>query len=287
MPSANLIGEYGHGGGLLEETVWLGDIPVATLRPNGSSVTIYYIHTDHLNAPRLVSRPTDNLQMWTWFSEPFGNNVVNTNPQGGGYFFNKLRFPGQANSTTAVSSVYPNFFRDYDPAVGRYIESDPIGLTAGINTYAYTRGNPIIFIDFSGLLSTEACAALQRLIDYDNSHSKIDTLGAYGTLSSSDDSVALDAAFPSTGGPVSIDWMMRSGGYGLTSLPPFNFLAYSFGKQIWNLMNGTNPYTNISSPANFNAPTALTAWLYGRMSLAEMFAPALQECEGNCGDHVK
>ena len=44
-----------------------------------------------------------------------------------------------------------NYFRDYDPQTGRYVESDPIGLAAGVNTYAYVRDNPLSVVDPSGL----------------------------------------------------------------------------------------------------------------------------------------
>jgi len=55
--AGHLLGEYDGSGSLIEETVWLGDIPVATLRPNGSSASIYYVHTDQLNTPRQITRP--------------------------------------------------------------------------------------------------------------------------------------------------------------------------------------------------------------------------------------
>ncbi len=44
-----------------------------------------------------------------------------------------------------------NMWRDYDPTNGRYIESDPIGISAGVGTYAYANGNPIANTDAMGM----------------------------------------------------------------------------------------------------------------------------------------
>jgi RHS repeat-associated protein len=146
----HLIGEYTATGALVEETVWLGDTPVATLRPNSSgTVDVYYVHTDHLNTPRRITRATDNTIVWRWSSDPFGTGFVDQDPDGDGQVFvYNLRFPGQYYDVETGLSY--NYFRDYDPAAGRYIESDPIGLWGGINTYAYANGNPISGIDPTG-----------------------------------------------------------------------------------------------------------------------------------------
>jgi RHS repeat-associated protein len=148
--AGHLIGEYDGSGNLIEETIWLGDTPVATLRPNGSGVNIFYVHADHLNAPRKVSRPSDNQLEWRWDADPFGTAAANQNPAGLGTFPYNLRFPGQYYQ--AETGLNQNYHRDYDPQVGRYVESDPIGLTAGVNTYASVGNNPISRIDPTGLL---------------------------------------------------------------------------------------------------------------------------------------
>jgi len=146
----HIIGEYSSTGALIEETIWMGDIPVATLQPNGSGISIYYIHSDHLGAVRKITRPSDNSLMWRWDPDTFGSIGPNTNPSGLGTFSYNLRFPGQYYQ--AETGLNYNYFRDYDPQTGRYTESDPIGLYGGSwSTYAYVGDNPISRIDPWGL----------------------------------------------------------------------------------------------------------------------------------------
>jgi RHS repeat-associated protein len=98
--------------------------------------------------------------VWRWDqAEPFGVNVPDENPSGLGAFDLPLRFPGQyADKETNLSY---NYYRDYDPSIGRYRQSDPIGLNGGINTYAYVGGNPVGGIDPLGLFNpTKAATAL-------------------------------------------------------------------------------------------------------------------------------
>lgn len=148
--AGHLLGEYDGSGNLIQETAWLGNSPVATLRPNGSSIAIYYVVTDQLDTLREVIRPSDNAIMWSWFTGPFGTEAPNANSQGAGVFTYDLRFPGQIGG--AWGSTYQNNFRDYDSAVGRYVESDRIGLHGGsYATYEYAKSAPISAIDSLGL----------------------------------------------------------------------------------------------------------------------------------------
>lgn len=146
----HLVGEYDSSGNLIQETVWLGDVPVATLRPNGAAVDVFYVHTDQLNTPRKVSRPSDNQLRWSWDPTPFGEGSPNENPASLGTFKYNLRFPGQ--QFDSETNLNYNYFRDYDPATGRYVESDPIGLQGGVNTFSYALGNPLSHSDPTGEL---------------------------------------------------------------------------------------------------------------------------------------
>lgn len=106
-------------------------------------------HADHLNTPRLVTDATGTT-VWRWDQqEPFGNNVPDENPSGLGAFDLPLRLPGQYFDKE--TNLTYNYYRDYDPAIGRYIHSDPVGIAAGLNTYAYVDGDPLQYSDPLGL----------------------------------------------------------------------------------------------------------------------------------------
>jgi RHS repeat-associated protein len=133
----------------LREYVWIGDTPVMVRVFSGGTATAYYVWSDHLNTPRVVTDVSNNL-VWRWDSDAYGNGMANGNPRnitGANFVFN-LRFPGQYFD--AETGLHYNAARDYSPRTGRYVQSDPIGLTGGINTYAYVNGSPVSTVDPTG-----------------------------------------------------------------------------------------------------------------------------------------
>ena len=110
---------------------------------------VYFIHNDHLGTPQVM---TDARQRVVWKADylPFGEAVVDEDPDGDGVAVEMpLRFPGQY--IDKETGLHYNYYRDYDPSLGRYIQSDPIGLDGGLNTYSYVYNNPLIYIDPEGL----------------------------------------------------------------------------------------------------------------------------------------
>jgi RHS repeat-associated protein len=144
------------------EYVWLGDMVVSVIAgatptnavSSTNAAAIYYVHSDHLNTPRMVT-DTSGSRRWSWeitTGEPFGATAVDEAPMGqvaAQQFTLNLRFPGQYMDRE--TGTFYNYYRTYNPATGRYLQSDPIGLAGGLNTYAYVGGQPTGASDPSGL----------------------------------------------------------------------------------------------------------------------------------------
>lgn len=150
--TGKLVGEYDGAGRIIQEIVWLENLPIATIRPKPSGGTeVFYIHADHLGTPRAITRPSDNKLVWKWDNtEPFGNSKPNENPSGLGIFKFNLRGAGQYYDQE--TGYLWNGHRVLDPRTGRYLQSDPIGLAGGISTYGHVYGNPLIHTDPDGLV---------------------------------------------------------------------------------------------------------------------------------------
>ncbi|WP_083928372.1 RHS repeat-associated core domain-containing protein [Marinobacterium rhizophilum] len=141
-----LLGEYDIDGRIRQEIVWMGTMPVAVLQDG----EIYQIHSNQIDAPEAITDAWGTV-VWRWTPKPFGDSLADEDPDGNGQRFTfNLRFPGQYFD--AETGLNYNYYRDYDPATGRYIESDPIGLAGGLNTYVYVGGNPPSYVDPLGLL---------------------------------------------------------------------------------------------------------------------------------------
>ncbi|UXY15344.1 hypothetical protein N8I74_18865 [Chitiniphilus purpureus] len=150
-PQGQLQGEYDAAGQPKLEHLWLGTLPVGTVQHSQGTAQLYYAWADHLGTTRQLSDPARRKVVWDWpISEPFGHSGVREDPDVDGKLVTyNLRFPGQYFDKE--TGRFYNYFRDYDPRIGRYIQSDPIGLAGGINTYAYVRGDPLSYSDPKGL----------------------------------------------------------------------------------------------------------------------------------------
>lgn len=103
----------------------------------------YYFHNDHLGTPQALTDDSGTV-VWQGNYSPFGEvtETIDTVEQ-------NIRFPGQYFEEE--TGLHYNYFRDYDPTTGRYIESDPIGLDGGVNTFGYGYQNSVSNFDIFGL----------------------------------------------------------------------------------------------------------------------------------------
>ena len=153
--NGQLLGEYNSSGGVLQEFVWLGGTLIAVLTNSTTAEPrVYYAYSDHLNAPRVIVNSAGDVR-WRWISEPFGTTAAESIPNSLENLVVNLRFPGQYFDRESGLSY--NYFRDYDGTIGRYVQSDPIGLEAGsLSTYNYVDADPLSGTDPEGLANGSA-----------------------------------------------------------------------------------------------------------------------------------
>ncbi len=141
---------------------------------NKVNTDIYYLHADHLGTPRVATRSVAvggattgpnavNKAVWRWDSDPFGTsldslaNLWRIRSLWLGRHLKLLQLVSGLTIGFLGRCLMGNLERhitisgDYDPTIGRYVESDPIGLLGGANTFSYVESNPVGAVDPRGL----------------------------------------------------------------------------------------------------------------------------------------
>ena len=157
-----LIGEYDSAGteiktyGYKPNSTWSTD-PIFMKQ----GTNYYFYHNDHLGTPQKMTNLSGAI-VWQASYDAFGKATVDAASS----ITNNLRFPGQYFD--AETGLHSNWHRYYDPGVGRYVTTDPIGLDGGINFFAYVANNPMNSIDPLGLYERLSFDKIQDLVNKNN-----------------------------------------------------------------------------------------------------------------------
>ncbi|MFQ3248039.1 MAG: RHS repeat-associated protein [Arenicella sp.] len=158
--NGNLIRSYGY----FPTSSFTTDPVYMKVRQSNLDEFAFY-QNDHLGTPQQLIKDNGEI-VWQAIYDAFGKaeQVVST-------FKQPIRFPGQYYDEE--SYFHYNWNRYYDPEIGRYVTSDPIGLGGGLNSYGYVVGNPLRYSDPEGLAHRSGrwknCGGGCRIrIDYDH-----------------------------------------------------------------------------------------------------------------------
>ncbi len=177
---SGLFGEYDASGSLIRGYVYQPQgggttAPIALKTPSSNSNPLTYDYSyyqnDHLGTPQQLIQ-TSGQVVWQGEYNAFGQVKESIN-----LIYNPLRYPGQYHDQE--TGLYYNWHRYYEPYLGRYITSDPIGLKGGLNNFVYANNNSQLYVDPLGLLSQKAkecvCNSM-KLANYDPGDSFQDAL---------------------------------------------------------------------------------------------------------------
>jgi len=147
--SGQIIAESNSAGNITAEYVYLNAQPLAKME----GANTYYYHNDHLATPQKMTASSGTV-VWSADYKPFGEATVTIST-----ITNNLRFPGQYFD--AETGLHYNYFRDYNPVIGWYVQADPMGIKRGRNhLYLYVLNNPLRYADINGL-EPENCLEVQ------------------------------------------------------------------------------------------------------------------------------
>ncbi len=166
----HLIAETNQTGQMLAEYVYVGDQLQTMIKPGELA---YYFHNDHLGTPQVLTNDSQTIT-WKAVYTPFGEAVISI-----ATVENPFRFPGQYYDSE--TGLHYNYFRYYNPPIGRYMTPDPIGLKGGINLFVYTGNSPINRVDLNGLMS-----AVERIEDVETIGKLVDLIQKSNTFSGTD-----------------------------------------------------------------------------------------------------
>ncbi len=151
-----LIGEYDVSGTLIRGYSYnvnshYSTNPVTQKTPTSDGFDFNFYQNDHLGSPQQMIASNGTVT-WQGEYDTFGKTHVLVEEK-----VNPLRFAGQYFDQE--TGKHQNWNRYYDPNIGRYISSDPIGLSGGINHFGYAFANPNSYIDPDGLNPAVAAIA--------------------------------------------------------------------------------------------------------------------------------
>ncbi|HTE17896.1 MAG TPA: RHS repeat-associated core domain-containing protein [Armatimonadota bacterium] len=151
---------YSYGMGLLHDDAGSTTYtPGVSQRKNGVDHTF---HEDWRTSTRYLMDATGNMAPTAYRYDAYGNTTASGGPDQTSFKF----AGGVGYESDAPNGLQLLGARYYDPAVGRFLNPDPISYAGGLNLYAYCENDPVNAVDPSGLVSKLVAVALAAAATY-------------------------------------------------------------------------------------------------------------------------